>query len=81
LVLAFAFHEVLSGVDEEHVVGLLALLEHENADGDAGGIEQVRGQADDGVDNEVVLLGQCRLRLDRPPRPLTTSPAIPSVYG
>ena len=54
LVLAFAFHEVLGGVDEEHVVGLLALLEHEDADRDAGGVEQVRGQADDGVDVAVL---------------------------
>jgi len=51
-VLAFAFLEVLraAGVDEEHVVRLLALLEHEDADGDAGGIKQIGGQADDGVD-------------------------------
>ena len=54
LVLAFAFHEVLGGVDEEHVVGLLALLEHEDADRDAGGVEQVGGQADDGVDVAVL---------------------------
>ena len=54
LVLAFAFHEVLGGVDEEHVVGLLALLEHEDADGDAGGVEEVGGQADDGVDVAVL---------------------------
>jgi hypothetical protein len=54
LVLALAFHEVLGGVDEEHVVGLLALLEHEDADRDAGGVEEVRGQADDGVDVAVL---------------------------
>ena len=56
LVLAFAFVEVLraAGVDEEHVVGLLAFLEHEDADGDAGGVEEVCGQADDGVDVAVV---------------------------
>lgn len=30
--------------------GLLALLEHKDADGDAGGVEEVGGQADDGVD-------------------------------
>ena len=46
LVLAFAFFEVLGSVDEEHVVGLLALLEDEDADRDAGGIEQIGGQAD-----------------------------------
>ena len=54
LVLAFAFHEVLGGVNEEDVVGLLALLEHEDADRDAGGVEEVRGQADDGI-NVAVL--------------------------
>ncbi len=31
LVLAYAFHEVLGGVDEEHVVRLFVLLEHEDA--------------------------------------------------
>ncbi len=50
LVLLFALHKMLGGVDKEHVVGLLALLEHENADRDAGGVEEVRRQADDGVD-------------------------------
>ena len=54
LVLAFAFLEVLGGVDEEHVVRLLALLQHEDADRDAGGVEQVGGQADDGIDVPVV---------------------------
>ena len=53
-VLAFAFLEVFGGVDEEHVVRLLALLEHEDADGDAGGVEEVGGQADDGVDMAVL---------------------------
>jgi hypothetical protein len=43
LVLAFAFVEVLGGVDEEHVVGLFALFEHEDADGDAGGVKEVGG--------------------------------------
>ena len=51
---AFAFLEVLGGVDEEHVVRLLALLQHQDADRDAGGIEQIRGQADDGVDVAVL---------------------------
>jgi hypothetical protein len=37
---------VLGRVDEEHVVGLLALLEHEDAHRDAGGIKEVRRQAD-----------------------------------
>jgi hypothetical protein len=54
LVLALAFHEMLSGVDEEYVVGLLALLEHEDADRDAGGVEEIRRQADDGVDVAVL---------------------------
>ena len=48
LVLALALHEVLGRVDEEHVVGLFfALLENKDADGDAGGLKEVRGQADD----------------------------------
>ena len=34
-VLAFAFYEVFGGVDEEDVVGLLALLEDEDADRNA----------------------------------------------
>ena len=54
LVLAFAFLEVLGGVDEEHVVRLLALLQHQDADRDAGGVEEVGGQADDGVDVAVL---------------------------
>ena len=49
-VLAFAFHEMVGGVDEEHVVGLLALFQHEDADGDAGGIEEIGGQTDHRVD-------------------------------
>jgi hypothetical protein len=50
LVLAFAFHEVLGGVDEEDVVGLFALFEDDDGDGDSGGVEEVRWEADDGVD-------------------------------
>jgi len=49
LVLTFAFHEVLGGVYEEYVVRFLAFLEHEDADRYASRVEQVRGQADDGV--------------------------------
>ena len=71
LVLAFAFHEVLGGVDEEHVVGLLAFLEHKDADGDTGGVEEVRRQADDGVDVAAQLHPQfrrdvrCQSRVER----------------
>ncbi|MEQ9410221.1 MAG: hypothetical protein RIK87_20970, partial [Fuerstiella sp.] len=36
LVLAFAFFKVLTGVDEQDVVGFLATLQNQNADGDAG---------------------------------------------
>lgn len=54
LALAFAFFEVLGGVDEEDVVGFLARFEDEDADGDAGGVEEVGGQADDGVDVAVL---------------------------
>ena len=46
--------QLLGGIDEEHVVGLLALLQDEDADGDAGGVEEVRGQADHGVDMAVL---------------------------
>jgi len=38
-VLALAFLEMLGGINEEHVVRLFALLEHEHADRDAGGVE------------------------------------------
>jgi hypothetical protein len=55
LVLAFAFHKVLGGVNEQHVVGFLALLEHEDAHRDAGGIEEICGQANHGID--VAVLG------------------------
>ena len=54
LVLAFALHKMLGGVDEEHIVGLLAFLEDEDAHRDAGGVEEVGGQADDGVDVAVI---------------------------
>jgi len=53
-VLTLALLEMFGGVDEEDVVGLLALLENEDADRDAGGVEQIRGQADDGVDVAVL---------------------------
>ena len=49
-VLALSLVEVLGGVDEEDVVGFLALLENENADGNSRRVEEVGGQADDGVD-------------------------------
>ena len=45
-ILAFAFFEVLGRVDEQYVIGLLALLQHPNANRDARGVEQVRRQAD-----------------------------------
>ena len=48
------FSKCSAGVDEQHVVRLLALLQHEDADRDAGGVEQVGGQADDGVDVAVL---------------------------
>jgi hypothetical protein len=40
-VLALALFEELAGVDEQHIVGLLALLEHQDADGYAGAEKQV----------------------------------------
>jgi hypothetical protein len=39
---------------KSYVVRLLALLEHENAYRYAGGVEEVRGQTDDGVDVAVL---------------------------
>ncbi len=62
-VLAFAFLEMLAGVDEQHVIGLLAFFQHQNAHRDAGGKKQVGGQADDGVDIAVgeQLLADLRL--------------------
>src|SRR5579875_3292939 len=50
VVLALAFFEVFGGVDEEDIVGALALFQDKDADRDAGGVEKVRGQADHGVD-------------------------------
>src|SRR3546814_3612108 len=51
LVLPLSLREVLraASVDEQHIVRLLALLEHQDADRDAGGIEQVGRQANHGV--------------------------------
>ena len=54
LVLALAFGEVLGGVDEEHVIRLLAFLEHEDADGDSGGVKKIGGLGNDSVDITVV---------------------------
>ena len=41
---------MLGSIDEQHVVRLLALFQHQDADRDAGGIEQVGRQADHGID-------------------------------
>ena len=53
-VLLLVFGELTTGVNKEHVVGADALLEHQNADGDAGREEELRGEADHGVDVAVV---------------------------
>lgn len=53
-VLAFCFFELFFGVDDEDIVGLFAFFEYEDADGDAGGVEEVGGEADDGVDVTVL---------------------------
>src|SRR5690625_5719933 len=45
---------MLGGVDEEHIIGLFALFQHQDAHRDAGGKEQVGGQANDGVDMAVL---------------------------
>jgi len=54
LVLPLAFLEMLGGVDEEHIIRLLALLQHEDADRNPRRIEQVGGQADHGIDISVL---------------------------
>ena len=41
---------VFCGIDKEHVVSLAAFLEHDDADGNAGGVEEVARKADDAVD-------------------------------
>ena len=66
-VLPLAFLKVFAGVDEQHVIGLFALLQHQNADWDAGGVEQIGGQADHGVD--IAIFQQFgRMRSSAPPR-------------
>lgn len=50
------FLKPLAGVDEEDVVGVLPLLlQHQNAGGDAGAVEDIGRQADDGVEPVAVL--------------------------
>ncbi len=41
---------MLGGVDKQDIIGLLALLQDKDADRDAGRVEQVRWQPNDGVD-------------------------------
>ena len=53
LILSLAFHEVLDRIDEKHIIGLLAFLEDQKAHWNTGGIEEIRGQTDDGVDMAV----------------------------
>ena len=53
-ILALAFLEVLGRVDEQHVIRLLTLLEHQDAHRYACGIEQVGRQADHRVDVPVL---------------------------
>ena len=50
LVLALALDEVFSSVDEEHIVGLLASLQNKDADRNTSGIEEIGGQAYNGID-------------------------------
>ena len=45
---------MLGGVDKEHIFGLFALFQYQDAHRDAGGKEQVARQADDGVDMVVL---------------------------
>ena len=53
-VLAFAFFEMLCSIDKEHIVRLFAFFEDEDTDRDAGGVEKIGRQADDGVDMAVL---------------------------
>lgn len=61
--LAFAFLEMLGGVDEKNIIRFFAAFEHEDADGNTGGVEEVRRQADDRVDvtvfDQVVMFFSC----------------------
>jgi len=45
---------VISDVDEQYVVRFLAFLQYENANRNAGGIEQIGWQADYSIDVTVV---------------------------
>jgi len=54
LILALAFLVVLSSVNKEHIVGLLAFLQHEDAHRNSCGIEEIRRQADHGIDVAVL---------------------------
>ncbi len=45
---------MLGRVDEQHIIGALALLEYQDADRNAGRVEQFRRQADHGVDIAVL---------------------------
>ncbi|MOA12537.1 hypothetical protein D3C78_1325440 [compost metagenome] len=56
LVLPLAPLEVLSRVDEQHIVRLFALLQHQDTDWDACGEKQIGWQADHCVD--VAILEQ-----------------------
>ena len=63
VVLSLALLEMFGRVDEQNIVGLLALLQDEDADRDAGRVEQVCRQAYDGVDVPVVNELAADLRL------------------
>lgn len=62
LVLVLAFDEFLACIDEQDVLCVPVLFEHENASGDSGAVEQVRRQADHGI--EIVALGLRGIRFD-----------------
>ncbi len=53
LILPFALIELIGCINEQNIIRLLALLEHENADRDARGIEEIGWQADYGIDMAV----------------------------
>ncbi|MNG36329.1 hypothetical protein D3C84_1233270 [compost metagenome] len=53
-ILTLAVFEVLGSVDEQHVIGLFALLQHQNAYRNASREEQVGRQADHRVDMAIL---------------------------
>lgn len=68
---------VFCGINKEDVVGLSAFLEHDYADGDAGGVEEVARKADDAVD---IIIGD-ELLTDGSLSPATEQDSVRENYG